>query len=187
MQSLLSIHRDADLSKTYMKSKYSRQLAFTLIELIMVVVIIGVLAAVAGPRFYSADTFDTRFEYETLKAQMRYAQSYSVASGCYTAFDFSSSLGTIQRDADCDKSNGYCFNVSVVDPDTRLDYEVVTGSTTVPTSIRIIFSPRGEAFLSNSTATCINDTNLVQTPGTSTTLAVSAYSITTEFSTGYIR
>jgi MSHA pilin protein MshC len=58
------------------------QRGFTLVELILVMVVIGILAAVVGPRFFSRDVFDERIHFEQALAAVRYAQKVAVASGC---------------------------------------------------------------------------------------------------------
>ncbi len=55
---------------------------FTLVELIMLIVIMGILAAVVGPRFFDRHAFDERFYFEEALSAVRYAQKLAVASGC---------------------------------------------------------------------------------------------------------
>ncbi|KRW64887.1 GspH/FimT family pseudopilin [Stutzerimonas nitrititolerans] len=60
----------------------TRQRGFTIVELIMVIVILGIIAAVALPRFFDRKTFDERFYFEEVLSSVRYAQKLAVASGC---------------------------------------------------------------------------------------------------------
>lgn len=59
-----------------------RQRGFTIVELIMVVMILGIISAVALPRFFDRKTFDERFYFEEVLSSVRYAQKLAVASGC---------------------------------------------------------------------------------------------------------
>jgi MSHA pilin protein MshC len=55
---------------------------FTVVELVLVIVILAVLAAVAGPRFVSNRDFAERSYRDELATSLRYGQKIAVASGC---------------------------------------------------------------------------------------------------------
>lgn len=60
----------------------ARQQGFTLIELVVTVVIMGVLAAVSAPLFFNSAGFQERGFFDETVAAVRYAQKYAIASGC---------------------------------------------------------------------------------------------------------
>jgi MSHA pilin protein MshC len=55
------------------------QRGFTLIELIMVIVILGVLAVFAAPRIFNTGDFDARGFHDETMAYLRYAQKTAIA------------------------------------------------------------------------------------------------------------
>jgi MSHA pilin protein MshC len=60
----------------------SRSKGYTLIELVLVITIMGILAAIAGPRFFNTRGFSERGYADEMATAMRYAQKIAVASGC---------------------------------------------------------------------------------------------------------
>ncbi len=68
-----------------------KQRGFTIVELIMVIVILGIISAVAVPRFFDRKVFDERFYFEEVLSTVRYGQKLAVASGCSIAFQINAS------------------------------------------------------------------------------------------------
>lgn len=87
---------------------------FTLVELILMIVIIGILAAVVGPRFFQRSTFDERLYAEEVRAGLRHAQKLALAGGCRIRFSLDATGYRVLRDTDCEGS-GTTF-VPVLDP-----------------------------------------------------------------------
>ncbi|MHB8471489.1 MAG: GspH/FimT family pseudopilin [Gammaproteobacteria bacterium] len=77
----------------------SHDSGFTLIELIIVIVITGILASVAAPRFFERTAFDERGYYEDTLAALRYAQKLAVASGCEVQVTITATSYTLNQHA----------------------------------------------------------------------------------------
>lgn len=63
------------------------QAGYTIVELVLVMVIIAILGALAGPRFFNNAAFDERAYLDELASSLRYAQKIAVASGCRVRAD----------------------------------------------------------------------------------------------------
>lgn len=59
-----------------------RAAGFTLVELVVVIVVLGIVAAFAAPRFFDDRGFLERGYYEEVAAALKYSQKLAVASGC---------------------------------------------------------------------------------------------------------
>lgn len=60
----------------------SAQAGFTIVELVVVLVVLGLLAAVAVPRWFDDGVFEERAWFDELGSALRYARVVAVGSGC---------------------------------------------------------------------------------------------------------
>ncbi len=80
----------------------------------MVLVIVGILAVVALPRFFDRNVFDERGFFDESLAAVRYAHKLALAGGCDVGVSFSASgYSVTRRDGGC-TSGG--FTVPVTHP-----------------------------------------------------------------------
>ena len=97
-----------------------RRRGFTVIELVMTVVILGVLAAQVWPRFADRRAFDTRGFSDQTRAAVQYARKVAMASGrnvqvAASGTTLALTMATARgRDAAC--------TVAVANPATGADY-----------------------------------------------------------------
>ncbi|MDO8412594.1 MAG: type II secretion system protein [Gallionellaceae bacterium] len=61
---------------------------FTLVELITIIVILGILAVAAAPRFFDRSVFDSRGFYDQVIATVRYAQKTAIAKHRFVCVTF---------------------------------------------------------------------------------------------------
>lgn len=83
-------------------SRFAFQAGFTLIELIMVIVMLGVLAVFAAPRILNTGDFYARGFHDETQAYLRYAQKTAIAQRrtiCVTFTSTSVSLGIASAEA----------------------------------------------------------------------------------------
>lgn len=124
---------------------------FTLVELVLVISLVGILAAVAGPRFFDRGTFDERGYFDELASALRYAQKVAVASGCsvqvsVTAAGFS--LGQQSEVAGhCDPTDA-TFAAAVRTPDGQVVDGATPAGVVVAPAVDIRFRPTGDTDLS---------------------------------------
>jgi len=151
-----------------------RQLrGFTVVELVAVIVITGLIAAIAAPRFIGRDAFDARGAHGTLMSALRYAQKTAIAQRTNVFTNVNVATRTI-----CLGYNNDCSN-PVLDPATRAAYVKVLPSNVTVTASTAVISFNALGTPSPNAVTTFQIQNAV-------TLEP-ARTITVEAETGYVR
>ena len=90
-----------------------RRSGFTIVEAVVLISIVGIIAAVAAPRFLALSEMDAARAHRQALADFRYAQRVSANSGCPVQVDFGIGLYTLTRRTNC-RSGAY--SQPMVDP-----------------------------------------------------------------------
>ncbi|RRJ83121.1 prepilin-type N-terminal cleavage/methylation domain-containing protein [Aestuariirhabdus litorea] len=100
---------------------------YTLIELTMVVVILGVVAAIALPRFFTTSVYQQRFFADDLLSGLRYGQKLALASGCRVQVSVGAGGFALRKDSNClsGGATSYPATSNVLHPST---YDAFTNS-----------------------------------------------------------
>jgi MSHA pilin protein MshC len=119
------------------------QRGFTIVELVMTIVIMGILAAVVGPRFFDRQVFDERLFFEESVAAVRYAQKLALASGCKIEVSLGAGGYRLRRAADC--SSG-AYTAEVQGPDGQAPFantQIPSGVQVAATNFPVVFDSLG--------------------------------------------
>ena len=145
---------------------------FTLVELITVVVILGILAAMAAPRFFDRGVFEERGFYEEVAATLRYAQKIAVGSGCPVRVSITASSYDLKQQA---ASGNRCNPADSTWPVQVLlpDGQAAAGSTPAGISLGPVTTYEVDG---------LGQTNL----GGDLTVTVGTLSITVQAQSGYV-
>lgn len=144
-------------------SHHAASRGYTLVELVAVIVILGVIAAITGPRFFGTKVFSERGYADEVAGAMRYAQKIAVGSGCNTRFAITAAgYSTTQQVANgnrCDATSS-SYTVTVKRPDGTTASGTPPSDANVVASATITFDARG-AVVSGATNLIIGPYTLV--------------------------
>ena len=151
-----------------------QEAGFTIVELVAVMVIIGIIAAISAPRFVGVDAFDARGSYSTLTAALRYAQKTAIAQRRNVYANVNTSTRSVCL--------GYTSNCSsaVIDPATQVAYAKTLSSNVAITASAtpLGFDGLGRPIPNASATFTIQNTAVPSEP---------IRTITIEQDTGYVR
>jgi len=149
--------------------QYESMKGFTLVELVTIILLLGVLAAVALPRFFDANAYNSRGFYNEVGAAARYGQKLAVASGCDVQLTIAGGSYALYQRQTCEDHSSV-FNLDVLQPAGNDSF---AGS-----------APSGVS-LSASEASVVFDAQGRATPG-GVTVTVDARSFTIVGESGYV-
>jgi len=89
---------------------------YTLTELVLVLVIAGVIAAFALPRFFDVQVFQQRGFFESALAAARFAQKHAVATGCNIRVQFSAAGFSLSANSSLASCSATTFGSAVTNP-----------------------------------------------------------------------
>lgn len=115
-----------------MGTKLKQSLGFTLVELIMVMVILGILSAIALPKFFDNSIFQSRGFADQVLATLRYAQKAAIAQHQNVCVDLAATTISLTIDATCSTD----LNL----PDRQ------SNSLTAPVGITLVAAPAALTF-----------------------------------------
>jgi MSHA pilin protein MshC len=144
--------------------KLNKNRGFTLVELITVMIIVGIISAVAMPKFFSRSDYDGREFYDQVKATLRHAQKIAIAQRRFVCVVAASRTVTVTYGA-----TSTCGS-QLTSPEGKNPYTVT--------------SPTSDVTLSSATFSF----DALGRPSAAQSVTVSGYasSITVEAETGYV-
>lgn len=155
-----------------------------MVELITVLIIVGIISAVALPKFFERGTYDSREFYDQVKATLRYAQKAAIAQHRFVCVAFPANNSVTLTFG----SDSSCVSGALASP-TGTPYPLTSSQVTFAPFPITSFSfdclgrPRSAG---NAAATC-DAGNMVGVLAASQSVTVSgSTAITVEAETGYV-
>ena len=121
-------HVRGEAVKAFLANGTPSQRGFTMTELITVMVIIGVLAAMVAPRFFDRNTFDSRGFYDQTISTLRYAQKTAISQHRLVCVAFAPNSITLMQVASGSTCPGTSPANSLANPSGQPSYAITAPS-----------------------------------------------------------
>lgn len=123
---------------------------FTLVEMIATLIIIALIAAVTGPRFFDVSSFRASGFFEETLSAVRYAQKHAVATNCNVQVNITATGFALFRPVNAAACGLGTYATNVADPSSNEPTFTRTappgvGLSTSPVTPNIVFSGDGRA------------------------------------------
>lgn len=122
-----------------------RHEGFTLVETVVLIVILGIVAVSAAPRFASLSALDAARAHQQTRDDLRYARQLASTSGCPIRVDFTGAGYVLDQRTACRSGS---FSRPVLDPATNtapFAIALPTGLAITSTVDPLVFDERGRA------------------------------------------
>lgn len=159
----------------------ARSSGFTLVEMVGVLIIVGILAVAALPRFFDKQIFENRGFHDELLSALRYAQKSAVAqrrSVCVAFGANSATLRIASASSDAPVANRYTCDKDLRSPTGAAPFVV-----TAPSGVSFAVAPT--SFLFNSLGQPVNAAGVAVATQT-IQVSDTGRSIIIETDTGYV-
>lgn len=164
---------------------------FTLVELIVTIVVLGILGAVVVPRFSDTKGFDAAAYTDQFKALIRYGQKVAIAQGRFVFVRLNGSSVALCYDAACNSrvappggSNSGTASTIANCGGTAWACEGVPGGLAVSAASTFFFDPAGQPFAGTDTPG--GPTSTFATLALSVSGDGGAHNVTVTAVTGYV-
>jgi MSHA pilin protein MshC len=169
-------------------SRGARHSGFTLTELVTIIVLVGILAAVALPRFTGRITFDTRGYADQVLGALQYAQKVAVAERRNVCVIVVAGVGgSVSLSKAASAGSGIACTINMINPTTG----AASYSISVPNGVTVAASVSGvptSPIIFDALGQNVNGSGVPRTADfTVTVTGDSTTTITVEKVTGYAR
>ncbi len=171
--------RSADNHLSSVLCPLSSERGFTLVEIITVIVILGILAAVVAPRFFERKVFDSLGFYDQVKSTVRYAQKSAIAQRRFVCVTFASDRISLNYG-----TTNACVDGGLASPSGN-SYPLINENATLSAFQDFSFDCLGRPRSMAGGAVC-NDTVGILTAPLTITVNGYATNIIVERETGYV-